>query len=184
MRESTDGQEPGDADLLARLRQGDEAAFTLLYRRRQGAIFRYALLMCGSRAAAEDVTQEVFLTLLRDGGRYDPARGPLAAYLYGIARKMVFRHLERGPDQAAEEAFTSEGPQEQLLKAEAIRVVWDAVLKLPAHYREAVVVCDLQEMSYEEAAAALGCSVGTIRSRLHRGRGLLAERLRAVGSPA
>ena len=177
-----DGQEPGDNELFARMRAGDEEAFTLLYRRRQSGLFRYALLMCGSRTTAEDVTQEVFLALIRDGGNFDPGRGPLMAYLYGIARKKVLRCLEREPAQAMDEAVAEDGPLTQLLKKESIRAVWDAVRLLPVHYREAVVLCELQEMSYEEAAAALGCSVGTIRSRLHRGRGLLGERLRAEGS--
>jgi RNA polymerase sigma-70 factor, ECF subfamily len=182
MGELMDGQEPGDAELFARMSAGDGEAFTLLYRRRQGSVFRYALLMCGSRATAEDVTQEVFLALIRDCGRYDPGRGPLTAYLYGIARKKVLSRLEREPAEAKDEACPADGPLDQLVKRENIRAVWDAVVMLPIHYREAVVLCELQEMSYEEAAAALGCSVGTIRSRLHRGRGLLSEKLRATRS--
>ncbi len=173
------GQEPEDSELFARLRSGDQEAFTLLYRRRQGGIFRYALLMTGSREAAEDVTQEVFLALIREGGKFDPRRGPLTAYLYGIARKKLFRHLEQKPVEASVESGTTEGPLDQLVRNESIQMVWDAVLLLPVHYREAVVLCELHEMSYEEASAALGCSVGTVRSRLHRGRALLGERLKS-----
>jgi len=55
--------------------------------------------------------------------------------------------------------------------------VQQAILRLPEHYREAVVLCELQEMSYEDAASVLGCSVGTVRSRLHRGRALLIQKL-------
>jgi predicted DNA-binding protein (UPF0251 family) len=66
-----------------------------------------------------------------------------------------------------------------LTRAESIQALRDAVSSLPVRYREAVVVCDLEEMSYRDAAAALGCAVGTVRSRLHRGRALLAVKLAA-----
>ena len=90
-----DIREPGDEELLRRLRAGDEAAFTALYRRRQGGVYRFALQMSGSEAIAEDVTQEVFLALMREGNSYNPKRGSVAAYMYGIARKQVLRSLSR-----------------------------------------------------------------------------------------
>ena len=176
-----DGEEPRDPELLSRIWAGDEAAFTTLYRRRQGGVYRFALLMSGSRAMAEDVTQEVFLALMQEGRKYDDKRGSVAAYLYGIARKKVLRHRVRDAAAAADSPDQAAGPLDELLKNESIRAVWDAVLLLPAHYREVVVLCELHEMNYEEASAALGCTVGTIRSRLHRGRALLAERLRSFG---
>ena len=85
-----------DDELLFRLRNGDEQAFAALYRRRQGAIYRFALHMSGSPAAAEDIAQEVFLALLREECGYDRERGTLSGYLFGIARKLVLRNLERG----------------------------------------------------------------------------------------
>ncbi len=85
-----------DDELLSRIQSGDEQAFVDLYRRRQAALFRFALHMSGSLPVAEDVTQEVFLALLREGCGYDPERGTLSGYLFGIARKLVLRHLERG----------------------------------------------------------------------------------------
>jgi len=177
-----DGDEPKDLELLTRMRAGDEEAFTLLYRRRQGGVYRYALLMSGSRATAEDVTQEVFLALIEEGRKYDDKRGTVVAYLYGIARKKVSRYREReAAEAAADSADASAGALHELMRDESIRAVWDAVLLLPVHYREVVVLCELHEMSYEEASAALGCTVGTVRSRLHRGRALLAEKLRSWG---
>ncbi|HEV2762794.1 MAG TPA: sigma factor, partial [Pyrinomonadaceae bacterium] len=77
---------PSDLDLLRRLRGGDEEAFVALYWRRQGGVYRFALQMCGSEAVAEDVVQEVFVALMQDSGNFDPERGSLAAYLYGMAR--------------------------------------------------------------------------------------------------
>src|ERR1051325_8264964 len=84
-----------DAELLKLMLCGDEDAFTALYRRRQGGVYRFALQMSGSEALAEDVVQEVFMVLMRDGGNFDPTRGSLAAYLYGIARSHVLRAFER-----------------------------------------------------------------------------------------
>ncbi|HET9530981.1 MAG TPA: RNA polymerase sigma factor [Blastocatellia bacterium] len=182
-----------DEDLLRLVRTGDESAFTTLYRRRQGAIYRFALHMSGSQSIAEDVTQEVFIALMRDSERYDPARGPLSAYLYGIARNHVLRHLERDRclvsiaeqmeegEAAVPESLIIEGDLlGDLTRNEMIEAVRQSVLALPAHYREVVVLCDLHEMSYEEAAAALDCAVGTVRSRLHRARALLVDKLRDV----
>lgn len=183
---------PSDYDLLRLLKAGDEDAFTTLYRRRQGGIYRFALQMCGSRSIAEDVTQEVFMTIVREGAGYDPARGSLAGYLYGIARNHVLRRLERerlfvpfaDAEEEKESATTARliaetDPLADLTRSEMIETVRVAVLALPGHYREAVVLCDLHEMSYAEAANVVGCAVGTIRSRLHRARALLVEKLRA-----
>jgi RNA polymerase sigma-70 factor (ECF subfamily) len=179
--------EPADFDLLQRLRAGDESAFTTLYRRWQGRLFRYALRMCGSPALAEDVTQEVFMALMNGGQGFDPDLGPLAPYLYGIARNQVRRGLgrERGLSGAADEPMAPEAddPQALLASFEDVRDVRQAVLSLPEHYREAIVLCDLEQLSYEDAAEALGCPVGTVRSRLHRGREILGERLRARRTP-
>jgi RNA polymerase sigma-70 factor, ECF subfamily len=182
-----------DDQLLRLMMAGDEDAFTTLYRRRQAGVYRFALQMSGSEALAEDVTQEVFIVLMREADHYDPARGSLQAYLYGIARNHVLRRLERDRpfvqiiDDAEEtEVSTSErfvarqDPLADLLHNEMIESVRQAILALPSHYREVIVLCDLHEMSYVEASAALSCAVGTVRSRLHRARALLIERLRTA----
>src|SRR5277367_6432742 len=85
----------GDGLLLGRMIAGDEEAFTLLYRRRHPAIYRFALHMSGNVALAEDVTQEVFMTLIRDAKRFDPARGTLGGFLFGIARNHLRRRWEQ-----------------------------------------------------------------------------------------
>src|SRR6267142_5178822 len=84
-----------DGELLRSMLAGDEEALATLYRRRQGSVFRFALQMSGSPALAEDVTQEVFMALLRDGTTYDSARGPLNWFLLGIARNLVRQRLRR-----------------------------------------------------------------------------------------
>jgi RNA polymerase sigma-70 factor (ECF subfamily) len=173
--------ELSDAELLARSRDGHEDAFLTLYRRRQAAIYRFALQMSGSPAMAEEVTQEVFLLLIHRPELYDPARGPLASFLYGVARNHVLRAMET--ERASEPLDDESAPValppvlDRLEQAQRAGALWRAVLSLPLKYREAVVLCDLQELSYEEAAAALGCAVGTIRSRLHRARALLLDKL-------
>jgi RNA polymerase sigma-70 factor (ECF subfamily) len=183
--------EQSDENLLRLSLEGDESAFTTLYRRRQAALYRFALQMCGSESVAEDVTQEVFMALLREAHRFDPSRGALSSFLYGVARNQVLRRLEKERAFVAlgeehEEASghdagrltTGEDPLARLARGERVETVRQAVLALPVHYREVVVLCELQEMSYVEAANVLGCAVGTVRSRLHRARSLLCERLR------
>lgn len=184
---------PGDEELLRQMSAGSEDAFTALYRRRQGGVYRFALQMSGSTAIAEDVTQEVFMALVREAQNFDPTRGSLAAYLYGIARHHVLRCLQKDRAHVPivedyDEADDSTGVQlvatgdllGDLARNEQIERVRQAVFALPAHYREVVVLCELHEMSYVEAAAALGCAVGTVRSRLHRARAMLVDKLRAA----
>jgi RNA polymerase sigma-70 factor, ECF subfamily len=168
-----------DEDLLGAARGGDEAAFTALYRRRQGAVYRFALHMSGDAPVSEDVTQDVFLALLEGGGRFDPARGSLLSFLYGIARNLVLRRVEKKPAEDADEVATDEDVLDDLTRRETIEAVRRAVLSLPMQYREAVVLCDLESASYEDAAAALDCPLGTVRSRLSRGRAMLAQKLAA-----
>ena len=170
-----------DNELLKAALRGDEAAFTALYRRRQGAVYRFALHLSGDAAVAEDVTQEVFLALLESGGRFDPSRGTLLSFLYGIARNLVLRRVEKKlPEEsnaAAEELAADDDVLDDLTRQETIEAVRNAVLSLPMLYREAVVLCDLEYASYEDAAAALDCPVGTVRSRLSRGRAMLGQKL-------
>jgi RNA polymerase sigma-70 factor (ECF subfamily) len=173
-----------EKELLERMLRGDEEAFAALYRRRQPAVYRFALQMTGSVAIAEDVTQETFIALLRVAKRYDAARGSVGAFLYGIARNLLLRRFsagEREPDsEATEEIAGGEDLLGDLTRRETIDQVRRAVISLPGAFREVVVLCDLGEASYEEAAAALDCPVGTVRSRLSRARAMLAQKLISV----
>jgi RNA polymerase sigma-70 factor (ECF subfamily) len=187
-----------DERLMPRIAAGDEEAFVELYRRRQPAIYRYALQMSGSTTVAQDVTQEVFLAVMRGAGDFDPRRGTVAPYLFGIARNLVRRAWRSsGPEaESLDEAGTAEpevidDPLEGLVARERASSVRRAVSALPPHYREVVVLCELEELSYADAAAAIGQPVGTVRSRLHRARSLLASKLcrndasaAAIGEPS
>jgi RNA polymerase sigma-70 factor (ECF subfamily) len=181
-----------DEDLFMLMSSGDEQAFVSLYRLRQGAIYRFALHMSGSEAVAEDVTQEVFLALLREPSGYDPARGTIAGYLFGIARKLVLRQIERGRDMALAadldegslpELAVNDDPLVDLTHREGIEALRRAVQALPRRYREVVVLCDLEELDYSDTAVALGCPIGTVRSRLHRARALLLDKLKQDRTP-
>ena len=178
-----------DDVLLRRAAKGDQDSFTTLYRRHQGALYRFALRMTGNSWAAEEVVQDVFMTLMREPKKYDASRGSLGAYLYGITRNRVMKHIERLPrevsleeqngngahtKESAVNGFTPMHWAEQQERSERVRA---AVLELPAEFREAVVLCELEELSYEEAARLSSCPIGTIRSRLHRGRALLLAKL-------
>jgi len=180
---------PSDSELLQAMIAGDETALTALYRRRQADIYRFALQMSGSAALAEDVTQEVFMTLIRGITSYDSTRGPLYWFLLGMARNLMKQRLgreqfysslneqpENGTGRGDPQAVSD--PLSELARTETIEGVRKAVLSLPSRYREVVVLCELQELSYAEAAGVLGCAVGTVRSRLHRGRAMLIEKMR------
>lgn len=186
---------PTDEQLLQQLLSGSAEAFAALYDRRQGGVYRYALRMTGSESIAEDVTQDVFLALIKDSGQYDAARGPVKAYLYGMARHRVLRRLERERTQVSIEDEDKDGAMTQsltqlltasddpfldLAREEIVELVRQAVLSLPAHFREVIVLCHLQEMNYAEAAAIIGSPVGTVRSRLNRARTLLLEKLKVL----
>jgi RNA polymerase sigma-70 factor (ECF subfamily) len=181
-----------DEALVDLMRAGNEEAFISLYRRRQPDIYRFVFGMSNSRIATEDVTQEVFIKLIRHADRFDPARGSVRSFLYGIARNCLLQHFDRErpyvsyDGEIAENGFTASGngsraennPLAELTTAEMLDDLRQAVLTLPLKYREAVVLCDLQEMNYVDAAAVMRCPVGTVRSRLHRGRELLLQKLK------
>ncbi len=178
-----------DGDLLKGMKAGDEACFLALYRRHQAAVYRFALHMTGSLALAEEVTQEVFMTLIRAQGRYDPNRGSLRSFLFGVSRNCVLRTLERerkpvfSMDELDLESMAPADTTDlagELESNDIVERVRKAVQTLPAAYRDTVVLCGLNEMTYEEAASVLGCAVGTVRSRLHRARALLAVKLRPL----
>lgn len=181
-----------DLELLRQLARGSENAFEALYQRYQGPIYRFALHMSGNTASAEEITQEVFMAVIRKPKTYDPAKGTIAGYMFGIARNLV-RH--RMQESAHDVPFVDESMEEdggvtaddidlleELSQSESLAYLRKAVLSLPEAYREVVVLCELEEMSYPDAAAVLKCSPGTIASRLNRAKAMLKTKLRGLGS--
>jgi RNA polymerase sigma-70 factor (ECF subfamily) len=182
-------EQPSDEALMAEIARGDREAFAALYRRRRVDVYRFALHVSGSPAIADDVTQDVFIAVIHDVGRYRADRSGVVPWLLGIARNHVRRSLHRGwrvvplPDAEAgppRQLAVEPDPLAGIARRQHAATLRKAVLDLPVKFREAVVLCDLQELGYADAAVALGCPVGTVRSRLHRGRALLAARLRGT----
>jgi RNA polymerase sigma-70 factor (ECF subfamily) len=184
-----------ELDLLARMRRGDEGAFVTLYRRHRDAVYRVALLYAGSAAVAADVTQETFMSLVTGSQRFDPSRGTLGAWLCGTARHLARRaagERERSvdPAQIADDSALDETqvdactPLDRLLRDEAAEQVRRALMALAPHYRDVLVLCELSELSYAEAAQLCGIEIGTVRSRLARARAQLASRLAGYHAPA
>ena len=174
-----------DEALLARIAAGEAASLSVLFRRRQQNVYRFALHLTGSPAMADDVTQDVFVTVIREARRFEAGRATVSAWLCGIARNFVRRRLALDHGTASLDdveidipvAATDADPLSDLTNAEAIESLRRAVLSLPLRYREVVVLCDLQETSYGDAAAVLGCPIGTVRSRLNRARALLTAKM-------
>jgi len=177
-----------DADLLELSISGDEAAFLLLYERLKTPLFKYAFYMTSSQAAAEEVVQEVFISLLRNPSRYMPSKGDLSGFVFGIARNLARRLKRReyvyeklaGNDVLEKVAHTQEELSAQMIRNRDMERMRAAVASLPDHYRQVVVLCDLCELSYTEAAGRMQCAVGTVRSRLNRAHALLAQKLKGA----
>jgi len=177
--------DPADDLLIERIAAGDRDAFAELYRRHRSDICRFATHMSGSNTAAEDIVHEAFVAVIDSASRYRPGRTTAKLWLLGIARNYARRARAVRPtlslhDQAqtrAAEFAVQVDPGADLDRRRHLDALRRAVLALPVRYREAVVLCDLHELSYADAATAIGCAIGTVRSRLHRGRALLARRL-------
>jgi len=184
-RRRVDG-ELSDEELHRAALAGSGEAMAALYRRHGGLVYRFTLQMSRNDAVAEEITQEVFLALLTQMDRFDAGRGSLSTWLCGIARRQLWKYLERNEgaafdfdeESAAELQCPSEGPAELLLRREAVAAVRAGMEELPPALREVVILCALEEMSYEQAAQVLAVPVGTVRSRLHRAKARLAGLLR------
>lgn len=178
-----------DSDLLRQLRAGTGAAFQALYRRHQGPLFRFAVLRSGSPDTAADVVQEVFMGLLTGSLQFDPLRGALPNFLFGVARKLILKHdlprrredslPELDDDGEQDPGSEAHEPLRRLLSDELGEQVRRAIALLPPHYRDAVILFELHELSYLEIAEICQVDIGTVRSRLSRGRAAMAKRLAA-----
>lgn len=179
--------ELSDEELHRAALAGSGEAMAALYQRHGGLVYRFTLQMSRNAAVAEEITQEVFLALLTQIDRFDAGRGTLSTWLCGIARRQLWKYLERNEgaaafdfdqESAAELRCPNDGPAELLLRLEAVATVRAGMDELPPVLREVVILCALEEMSYEQAAHVLAVPVGTVRSRLHRAKARLAGLLR------
>lgn len=177
--------DPADtAALLARVAAGDRRALERLYRREADPVYRYALALCGNAAWAADATQDAFIALATRPQGFDAAQGTLGGYLAGIARNSLRAQWRRAlgeeplPEVDGDAADAgAESPEGLLVRAQDTQALWRALRQLPAPFREALVLVDLQERPYAEAARVAGIEINTLRTRLHRGRQRLATLL-------
>jgi RNA polymerase sigma-70 factor (ECF subfamily) len=177
-----------DIQLLRAIRQGDEAAFQHLYRRHRSGLYSFALLHSGAPDVAADVVQDVFMGLLNDSYGFDPLKGMLANFLYGVARNLVLMHARRNSrwvraaadddgDDVPDPVDPGAEPLARLLDEEAVEHLRRALAVLAPHYRDVVILFELHEKSYQEIAQICQLEIGTVRSRLARGRAALAQAL-------
>ena len=178
-------------DLIARIVQGDRDAFTLLYRRFRPDVYRFAAHICGSTAHAEDVVQDVFIAVIQHASRYRAERSGVLAWLLGIARNHARRRRHERPTlplpvddgPSVRELTVDADPVAGIARDRRAAALRQALRELPDRYRDVIVLCDLHDLTYLDAAAALGCAIGTVRSRLHRGRALLGRLLSNAEQP-
>ncbi len=173
-----------DPGLIDRLRAGDARAFEELVRAYQHRVFSVALRMLGNRAEAEDVAQEVFLRVHRAIGDF---RGDakLSTWLYAIASRLCLNRLASGEHRrmrAGEATLMTlpsadAGAAEALERGERDAALQQAIASLPEERRIVVVLRDVEGLSYDEIAHALDLEPGTVRSRLHRARLDLKDKL-------
>ena len=166
-------------------------ALATVYRRHGAAVYRFACLHAGSQSFAADATQETFLWLARDGAvAFDPARNSLAAFLCGVARNHVLRirttearyvglpeHEEVVAIDDADARAAVDDALSHLLARERGDALLQALATLPAEQREVIALVEFEEFSYVDAAAIIGCPIGTVRSRLSRAKVALKARL-------
>jgi RNA polymerase sigma factor (sigma-70 family) len=184
---------PEDDRLVALSREGDLQAFNALVERYQGQVYNLCRRMLGVREAAEDATQEAFLAAYNNIRRF---RGTsFRAWLFRIAANAAIdemRRRRRRPQVSLEAPFSDSetaldvpdsaaGPEELALRSEQARSMQAALLTLPPDQRLAVILADVQGLSYEEVGQVMGSSLGTVKSRISRGRGRLQRYLLEQG---
>jgi RNA polymerase sigma-70 factor (ECF subfamily) len=172
-----------DEELYKWMRKGHKDAFAALYERRSPGLYRYALHMSGSHAAAEEVAHEVFIQLMQPNANFDEKRGSLESYLYGVARNLVRVVRRLGPVEESVDRPFSHDIVGEMIQDESSAALHQAIREMPERYRDVVILCDLEERSYEDVARIMDCPVGTVRSRLHRARALLSTKLKWLRAP-
>ena len=193
-REPIDAVEP-DQKLVQMAQRGDAMAVSELYARYQRRVLNYLYRFTGSREAAEDLTQETFIRVVRNLGRYRPT-GSVAGWIFRIAKNLALNGIrdrkgkeellldelkdnEEGDEMTPMEivADTRPSPAQQAGRLVMEEAVQKALLELPPIFHEVVLLCDVQGCAYKEAAEILGCPIDTVASRLARGRAKLTELL-------
>ena len=173
---------PGtDSELIARVVSGDRDAFNELMRTHEDRVFSVCLRIMGDREKALDATQETFLTLFRKAGQFK-GESALGTWIYRIAVNTCYDQLRKAKRRPSEHlpdhVDPSDPSAEDAMESAALRPdIEEALDALPPEFRSAVVLSDLEGLSMPETASALGIPIGTVKSRVFRGRRLLAKKL-------
>lgn len=172
--------------LVARAQAGETAAFEQLVAVYQRRIYAFALAFAGNEAEARDLAQEALIKVYRSIGSYR-FQASFATWLYAIVRHefLDFQKSRAARERAlcspiedeAERLYEAARAEEGLLRRDERRALWAALRRVPAAYRQVVVMFDVQGLAYDEIAQALGVPVGTVKSRLKRGRDALRSEL-------
>ena len=176
-----------DGDLLQRCRAGDESAWRELVARHTRRVFNVAYRFVGRVDEAEDLTQDVFIKVYQSLDRYRQDEGSFTTWLMTVARNQVIddyrrrreekRRRAQDPEILDVMAAPGEGPLRGLEREERVEFVRRGLRALPSDLREPLILCDLQGLPYEQVAAILQIPLGTVKSRINRGRLELARRL-------
>jgi RNA polymerase sigma-70 factor (ECF subfamily) len=183
-----------DAALMLRVKRGDRAAFAELVEKYRQPLFNFVCRTLRDEAESEDVAQNVFLQVYKSRQRYQPT-AKFSTWLFTIARNLCLneiRRRSRHPAESIEEnqAENDEQPQRQyedkktglpvanVLHGELATKIEAAIAELPETQRTAILLCRQDELSYEEIAVILGCSLSATKSLIHRGRETLKEKLK------
>jgi len=177
----------GDGELVQRCRDGDEGAWRDLVSRHTRRVFGVAYRFTGRVDEAEDLTQEVFVKVYQNLHRYRSDDGAFTTWLTTVARNQAIDHYRRRREERTRraddpaildfESAPGEGPDGLLERAERVRLVRSGLRALPRDLREPLVLCDIQGLAYDEIAGLLAIPLGTVKSRINRGRLELAKRL-------
>jgi RNA polymerase sigma-70 factor, ECF subfamily len=186
-------RELADEDLMARVRDGEIAAFEVIYDRHAGVAFSLAYRICGTRTGAEEVVQEAFLALWRSGARYDRARGSVRTWVLGIVhnraidslRRNVVHERRRASDEGlAERLVAAERTETQVLQHDEAQEIRAALDTLPEEQARVIELAYFGGFTHTEIAELIGAPVGTIKGRMRLGLEKLRGALEQSTAPA
>ena len=170
-----------EPELLTRVASGDREAFDVIMRIHEDRVFAVCLRIMGDREKALDATQDTFLTVFRKAGQFQ-GKSQVGTWIYRIAVNTCYDHhrrQKRRPSETLPDHVDPADPSAQdAVESAGLRPeIETALAELPPEFRSAVVLADLEGLSMPETAEALGVPVGTVKSRVFRGRRMLAKQL-------